>query len=261
MLKVRVIPVLLIQDGLLKKPIQFKNPRTVANPMTIIKVFEERHVDELILLDIGVTVEEDEIDPDLVRDIAEELTVPFAFGGGIDSVERMTEIIQAGAEKIVINSAAVENPDLINEGVKKFGSQCIVVSIDALLAGKEYKVVIKSGSNETELDAIEWAIEAEKRGAGEILINSILKEGMLSGYDLELIKKISESVSVPVIASGGASSLQDFVDVVTKSKASAVAAGSIFHYTKHTPDMIKGILKDNGLPVRTYPAIDYSYDY
>ena len=135
MLKVRVMPILLLQDGLLKKPVQFKNPRTVANPIAIVRVFEERQVDELILLDIGLTVDQDEIDPQLVRDIAEELTVPFAFGGGVNSVETMRDIVQAGAEKVVINTAAVEHPELVSEGAAKFGSQCIVVSIDVMKSG------------------------------------------------------------------------------------------------------------------------------
>ena len=261
MLKVRVIPILLLQDGLLKKPIQFKNPRTVANPITIVRVFEERQVDELILLDIGKTVDQDEIDPQLIRDIAEELSVPFAFGGGVNSVEAMTEIIQAGAEKIVINTSAVESPELISQGAKIFGSQCIVVSIDALKLNDNYEVFIKSGSSETGLDPIDWAKEAEERGAGEILINSISHEGMLEGYDLDLIKSVSDSVSIPVIAAGGASCLEDFVKVIQTGGASAVGAGSIYHYTKHTPNMIKGILKENGIQVRTYDDVDYSYDY
>lgn len=261
MLKVRVIPILLLQDGLLKKPVQFKNPRTVANPISIVRVFEERQVDELILLDIGLTVDQDEIDPQLVRDIAEELSVPFAFGGGISSIEAMTEIIQAGAEKIVLNTAAVENPDLITDGAKKFGSQCIVVSIDALKTNDKYNVHTKSGSLATGLDPVLWAKELESRGAGEILINSISHEGMLNGYDLELIHSISESVSIPVIAAGGASCLEDFVNVVKKGGVSAVGAGSIFHYTKHTPNMIKGVLNNNNIPVRIYDDVDYDYSF
>ena len=261
MLKVRVIPILLLQDGLLKKPVQFKNPRTVASPITIVRVFEERQVDELILLDIGLTIDQDEIDPQLVRDIAEELTVPFAFGGGVNSLERMTDIIQAGAEKIVLNTAAVDNPELITEGAKSFGSQCIVVSIDALKTNNKYYVYIKSGSQATKIDPVSWAKEVESRGAGEILINSISHEGMLNGYDLELIQSISESVSLPVIAAGGASCLKDFVDAVKYGEASAVGAGSIYHYTKYTPNMIEGVLRDNGINVRTYIDVDYSYDY
>ncbi len=261
MLKVRVIPILLVQDGLLKKPVQFRNPRTVANPLSVVRVFEERQVDELILLDIGRTVDHDEIDPELIREIAEELFVPFAYGGGIRSIESMRDIVQAGAEKVVLNTAAVETPNLISRGATRFGSQCIVVSIDAKLTGSSYEVYIRSGCEPTGLDAVEFAKRAEELGAGEILINSIPHEGMLQGYNLDLIAKISRAVSIPVIAAGGASSLQDFVSAVNEGGASAVAAGSIFHYTKITPNMVKGALHGAGIPVRMYDNVDYSYQW
>jgi cyclase len=258
MLKVRVIPILIIQDGLLKKPIQFKNPRTVANPISIARVFEERQVDELILLDKGLTLDKEDVDPYLVEDIAEELFVPFAYGGGIRSVEDMKQIIQAGAEKIVINTAAVEVKGLIEAGANKFGSQCIVVSIDALQ--KEdgtYEVYTRSGSNPTGLDPVNWAIKVEGYGAGEILINSISHEGMMKGYDIKLIKAVSEAVSIPVIAAGGVGVLNDFVEVVQECKVSAVSAGSIYLYTKYTPNMAKGVMNKAGIPVRMYPHEDY----
>jgi imidazole glycerol-phosphate synthase subunit HisF len=258
MLKVRVIPILIIQDGLLKKPVQFKNPRTVANPISIARVFEERQVDELILLDKGLTLDQEDVDPYLVEDIAEELFVPFAYGGGIRSIEAMKKIIQAGAEKVAINTAAVEVPGLISVGAKKFGSQCIVVSIDALkLDDGSYEVYTRSGSNPTGLDPVSWAIEVEKQGAGEILINSISHEGMMKGYDIELIKAVSESVSIPVIAAGGVGELNDFIEVVQKCKVSAVSAGSIYLYTKYTPNMAKGVMQKAGIPVRMYPHEDY----
>lgn len=259
MLKVRVIPLLLVQDGLLKKPVQFRNPRTVANPISIVRVFEERQVDELILLDIGRTVDHEETDPELVREIAEELFVPFAYGGGLQSIEAMREIVQAGAEKVVINTAAVESPDLISQGAATFGSQCIVVSIDAMKLGNSYEVYIRSGREPTGLDAVEFARRVEELGAGEILINSISHDGMLQGYNLDLIKRISSAVSIPVIAAGGAAKLDDFVDAVKLGGASAVAAGSIFHYTKITPNMVKGALHHAGVPVRMYGDVDYSY--
>lgn len=257
MLKVRVIPILIIQDGLLKKPVQFKKPRTVANPLSIARVFESRQVDELVLLDRGRTLDEEDADPYIVREIAEELYVPFAFGGGIRSVDSMKEIIQAGAEKIVINTAAVEMPELVIEGARKFGSQCIVVSIDALKKDDSYEVYIRSGSQPTGIDAVEWAKKVESLGAGEILINSISHEGMMEGYDLDLIKKVSDAVNIPVIAAGGVGKVDDFVDAVVKGHASAVAAGSIYHYTKYTPNMVKGVLSKAGVPVRMYPDEDY----
>jgi len=257
MLKTRVIPLLIIQDGLLKKPVQFKNPRTIANPISIVRVFEERQVDELILLDRGLTIEKDEADPELIRQIAEELFVPFAFGGGIRDIETMKKIIQAGAEKVVINTAAVERPELIQEGAERFGSQCIVVSIDAYKHDWGYEVFTMSGSKPTGIRADEWAIKAEKLGAGEILINSITHDGMMKGYDIELIRMISGSVKIPVIAAGGVGRLDDFVKAVKEGHASAVAAASIYHYTKFTPNMVKGVLKKAGIPVRMYPDENY----
>lgn len=257
MLKVRVIPILIIQDGLLKKPVQFRNPRTIANPTSIVRVFENRQVDELILLDRGLTIDEEDVDPSMVREIAEELYVPFAFGGGVRSVEAMKTIIQAGAEKVVINTAAVETPTLVTEGAKKFGSQCVVVSIDALRQNGSYEVYIRSGSEPTGLDAIEWAKRVEKLGAGEILLNSVLHEGMMCGYDIDLIRAVSDSVKIPIIAAGGAGKLDDFVKVVHDGRASAVAAGSIYHYTRYTPNMVKGMLSRAGIPVRLYPDENY----
>ena len=259
MLKIRVLPILIIQDGLLKKPVQFKNPRTIANPISIVRVFEEREVDELILLDRGKTLDEEDIDPYLVQDIAEELYVPFAFGGGISNVNSMQEIIQAGAEKVVINSFAVKNQDLIRDGANKFGSQCIVVSIDALKhQNGTYEVYINSGSEPTGLDPIEWAKKVENLGAGEILINSILYDGVMNGFDIKLIRSITEAVNIPVIAAGGAGKLDDFPPVIIEGGASAVSAASIYHYTKYTPNMVKGVLDSAGIPVRMYPDVDYS---
>jgi len=258
MLKTRVMVCLIVQDGLLKKPVQFKNPRTVANPISIVRVFEERQVDELILLDRGLTVDEEDVDPDLAREIAEELYVPFAFGGGIRSVEAMRQIIQAGAEKVVINTAAVEMPRLITQGANKFGRQCIVVSIDALRKDDgSYEVFVRSGSEPVGLDPVSWAKKVEELGAGEILLNSISHEGMMQGYDIELIRSVSDAVTIPVIATGGAGKLTDIVDAVLEGHASAVAAGSLYHYTKYTPNMVKGILHKAGIPVRMYPDEDY----
>ena len=246
---------------MLKKPVQFKNPRTVANPLSIVRVFEERLVDELILLDIGITVDDDEVDPELIKDISKELYVPFAYGGGVQSVESMRDIIQAGAEKVVLNTAAVELPELISDGSAKFGAQCIVVSIDAMHNGRFYEAYIKSGTEKTGIDAVLLAKEAERLGAGEILINSIQHEGMLQGYDLDLIQNVVNTVSIPVIAAGGASCLSDFVDAVKIGGASAVAAGSIYLYTKTTPNMVKGALFNAGVPVRMYSDIDYKFNW
>jgi cyclase len=251
MIKTRVIPLLLLKDGLLKKPVNFKNPRTVANPISIVRVFEARQVDELILLDIGSGPQHRNVNPDIVRMVSEELTVPFACGGGINSVDQMAALISAGAEKIVINSAAVEDPDLIKRAASRYGRQCIVVSIDALKRDDgSYEVYIRNGSEKTGLEVVAWAREAEMRGAGEILINAIACDGTMEGYDLELIRAVSDAVDIPVIAAGGAGKPEDFPPAVLTGHASAVAAGSIYHYTKTTPDMVKQAMRSEGIPVR-----------
>jgi len=262
MLKTRVIPLLLIQDGLLKKPVQFKNPRTVSDPISVVRVFEERQVDELILLDIGQTVDDDDdIDPYLIERIAEELYVPFAYGGGIRNVEEIRTIVQAGAEKVIINTAAVETPELISKGAEQFGSQCISVSIDALFNGSFYEVYTRSGTNATGIEVVNYSKSLVERGAGEILINSIEHDGMLGGYNIQLINAVTKAVSIPVIAAGGAATPQHFVDAVEMGGASAVAAGSIFHYSRITPNMIKGALVNAGIAVRKYENVDYRVNW
>jgi len=251
MIKTRVIPVLLVQDGMLKKRIKFKEARTIATPVTIARVFESRRSDELILLDIGRTVDHEDIDPYLISQIAEELYMPFAYGGGIDSISKMHEVIKNGAEKVVINSAAVLRPDLIFEGAKKFGSQCIIVSIDAKKNELgQYEVFINSGEVATGLNPVEWAKTAEIKGAGEILINSIECEGTMTGYDLKLVKMITDAVSTPVIAMGGVGALEHVPPAILEANASAVAIGSLFHYTHITPDMVKETLIKAGIPAR-----------
>ena len=261
MLKYRVIPILLIKDGLLKKPVQFKNPRTVASPITITKVFEQRQVDELILLNINNSNFDSEETKFLVKDIAEELSVPFAFGGSIRSLEHIKEIITAGAEKVVLNTYAIKNPDIITKAKNLFGSQCIIISIDVMETKSGYEVFSECGSKATGLCPIKWAKDVEKLGAGEILINSINHDGMMQGYNMKLIKKVAKAVSIPVIAAGGARNLDDFISAIKNCGASAVAAGSIFHYTKFTPNMIKGALIEAGIPVRVYHDIDYRFEY
>jgi imidazole glycerol-phosphate synthase subunit HisF len=261
MLKVRVLPTLLLQDGLLKKPIRFKNARTVANPLSVARVFEQRHVDELVLLDIGRTVDDDDLDPELVYAIAEELYVPFAYGGGVRTVEEIRDITQAGAEKVVINTAAVEVPGLIEAAAGRFGSQCILVSVDARHNGEFYEVYTRSGQQSTGLEVLEFAKRLEARGAGEILLNSIEHDGVMEGFNLELLKRVTKEVGLPVIAAGGAGELSHFVSAVLEGNASAVTAGSVYLYTKLTPNMVKGALDSAGIPVRMYPDIDYTFHW
>lgn len=251
MIKTRVIPLLLVKDGLLKKPVRFRNPRTVANPIAIARVFEARQVDELVLLDIGCADGRTNVNPDIVRMITEELTVPFACGGGIRSVETMRSLISAGAEKVVINTAAIESPELISEGAARFGRQCIVVSIDAMPEGHgAYEVCIRNGSEPAGVDPVTWAKDAERQGAGEILLNCIDRDGVMEGYDTQLIRMVTDAVDIPVVAAGGAGRLEHFAPAILEGHAAAVAAGSIFHYTRVTPNMVKEALAAAGIPVR-----------
>lgn len=252
MIKTRVIPLLLLKDGMLKKPLRFtERPRTVANPITIVRVFESRQVDELILLDIGCAADKINVNPDIVRMICEELTVPFTCGGGVRSVETMSTLIAAGAEKVVINTGAVETPDLIANGAAKFGRQCIVVSIDAKQTdNREYEVYINNGSTPTGLEPTAWAQEAQRHGAGEILINAIDRDGTMDGYDTELIRSVADAVDIPVIAAGGAAEPADCARAVLDGHASAVAAGSLYHFRRTTPDMVKDALAVEDIPVR-----------
>jgi cyclase len=251
MLKTRVIPVLLIKDGLLNKPVQFRRPRTVADPIAITRVFEERQVDELVLLDIGSSAYDEAVHEAIVLDIADELSVPFAVGGGIRDLETVKHLIRAGAEKVVLNTGAVKTPELVRESSNLFGSQCVVVAIDAMKRDDgTYEVFIDNGKTPTGLVPNQWAREAQSLGAGEILITSILQDGTMTGYDTTLIKSVSTAVTIPVIGCGGAGKVEDFVDAVTIGGADAVAAGSIFHFRRITPNMVKEAMRAAGIPVR-----------
>ena len=261
MLKKRVIPLLLIEDGLIKKPIGFANPRTIANPISVVRVFEERQVDELILLDISKTIDQEETDLMIVKKLSEELFVPFSYGGGVNSVSTMVKIVKAGAEKIVLNTAAVENPSVIREGSKILGSQCIIVSIDVKFNGDFYEVFTHSGQKETGINILDHIKKMEDFGAGELLINSIEHDGVMKGFNNQLFSSIKNKLKLPVIAAGGASSLKDFINIAKEDHISAVAAGSIYHYTKITPNMVKGALHNEGIPVRLCIDTDYSFNY
>lgn len=251
MLKTRVIPILLVKDGGLNKPVQFRRPRTVASPISIVRVFEERKVDELILLDIGCSGYEEPVNADFVRMMAEELTVPLAVGGGIKNLETMRQLIAAGAEKVVVNTAAVETPELVTAAARLFGRQAVVVSIDAKTnAEGGYEVLTRNGTHPTGLDPVAWAKEAERLGAGEILICSIDRDGTMQGFDLGLLGAVARAVDIPVIGAGGAGSLEDFVAAVKTARVSAVAAGSIYHFRHITPLMVKRKMQEAGIPVR-----------
>jgi len=225
----RVIPVLLLKNTGLVKTIQFKDPKYIGDSLNAVKIFNEKEVDELIFLDILATVEKKKPNIELLKDIAEECFMPLSYGGGIKEIDQIKSILKVGIEKVIINSQAVEKKGFIEEAVKLYGSSTICVSIDVKknFWGK-YEIFTHGGKKNTKLDPIIFAIEMDKAGAGELMINSIDRDGSQKGYDLELISSITNKVRMPVIACGGASSLSDFSEGIYKGGASAVAAGSFF---------------------------------
>ncbi len=250
MLKNRIIPTLLWKNFGLVKGKGFDSWRRVGPVLPAIKVYNSREVDELILVDIEASINALTPDHESIFDFSEECFVPLTVGGGITNEVEIQKLLLAGADKITLNSAAYSNPDLIDNSAKKYGSQCIVISIDAKLVDGKYVCMSHSGTKVQDVDIIEWAQEVVTRGAGEILITSIDNDGTMNGYDLSLIDKIVRSVEVPVIASGGAGSYEDMRIAISEHGVSAVAAASIFHFTEQTPLEAKKYLYKNGISVR-----------
>ena len=246
----RIIPCLDVLAGKVVKGIQFKNLRLAGDPPKLARLYEEQGADEIVFLDIGASPENRRILIDVVRRTARELSIPLAVGGGIRSIKDMEEVLCSGADKISVNTAAVKNPSIISEGAEIFGSQCVVVAIDAKRRDGWWEVYICGGREPTGLDAVEWAKKVERLGAGEILLTSMDKDGTTSGYDLELTRAVSESVNIPVIASGGAGEPRHIYEVLTIGKADAALAASIFHYGVYTVRSIKEYLRSRGVPVR-----------
>jgi imidazole glycerol-phosphate synthase subunit HisF len=232
MKRIRVIPVLLIQDGGLVKSIRFKDHKYVGDPINAVKIFNEKEVDEIVILDISATTEKKAPNILAIKEIASEAFMPLGYGGGITKLDEIKELITAGVEKVVLNTSAFENPKLVSEGAAYVGSQSIVVSIDVKknLWGK-YKVFVKNGSKNTDMDPVEYAKKMQMAGAGELFLNSIERDGTFGGYDTELIKSVAKAVDIPVVAIGGAAEIEDFAKAV-QSGASAVSAGSMFVFQR-----------------------------
>lgn len=250
MLKTRIIPTLLWKDIGLVKGVGFDSWRRIGTVLPAIKVYNTRQVDEMIVVDIMAGRENRDPDYAGINDFSAECFVPLTVGGGIRTVDHIKHVLRAGADKIAINSSAYETPNLISEGAMKFGSQCIVASIDAKVnADGNYECYTHGGTRSTGKDPVEWAKELETLGAGEILITSIDRDGTMLGYDLDLVRKIATTVNIPVIASGGAGNYGHMYDALNAG-ATAIAAASIFHFTEQTPMEAKGFLKEKGIPVR-----------
>ncbi len=250
MLAKRIIPCLDVDKGRVVKGVKFLNLRDAGDPVEVAKRYEEEGADELVFLDITASAEGREIMLDVVKRVAETVFMPFTVGGGIRSVEDMRALLEAGADKVSINTSAVKNPQLVYEGAVRFGSQCIVVAIDAKRKGSSWEVYINGGRTPTGLDVVEWARKVESLGAGEILLTSMDRDGTKEGYDVQLCRAVSEAVSIPVIASGGAGAKEHFYEVFTEGGADAGLAASLFHFRELSIPELKRYLKERGIPVR-----------
>lgn len=247
----RIIPCLDVKNGRVVKGVNFVNLRDAGDPVECAIEYDKKGADELVLLDITATNEDRGTMIDIVSRVANSIFIPFTVGGGIRTTEDFKELLRAGADKISVNSAAVRNPDLINEAAYKFGSQCVVCAIDAKRREQGgWEVYLNGGRLPTGIDAVTWAQEAVSRGAGEILLTSMDCDGKKTGYDLELTRAVSERVGVPVIASGGAGALEHFYDALTVGKADAVLAASLFHFNEIPIETLKAYLSEKGIPVR-----------
>lgn len=251
MLTRRIIPCLDVHAGRVVKGVNFVNLKDAGDPVEVAKAYNAEGADELVFLDITASAHERNIMLDVVSKTAEQVFIPLTVGGGIRSVEDFRRILKCGADKISINSSAIKDPDLIGDAAKKFGSQCVVCAIDAKRTNQgKFEVFLNGGRVNTGIDAIWWAQEAVRRGAGEILLTSMDTDGTKAGYDLELTSLVTGSVNVPVIASGGAGNLVHFSDVIKKSNASAVLAASLFHYKELKISELKEYLHGQGIAVR-----------
>ena len=251
MLKKRIIPCLDVKDGHVVKGINFLKLKKIGDPVEQAKIYQDQGADELCFLDISATNENRNIIIDIVRKTAEKCFMPLTVGGGIRNLDDIRNLLKAGADKISLNSFAVNNPDLVKEAAKKFGTQCIVVAIDVkkMVNGK-YGVFTHGGKKETDLEALSWAKKVENYGAGEILLTSMDRDGTGNGFDIEITKEIADNISIPVVASGGVGSLQHLVDGVKMGNASGVLAASIFHYGKFSIQEAKKFMKKSGVEVR-----------
>jgi len=251
MLTKRIIPCLDVRDGRVVKGKKFKDVQDVEDPVSLAKFYKNEMADELVFYDITASNEKRDIFLNVVEKTAEQINIPFTIGGGIRSVEDFNKVLKAGADKVSVNTAAVLRPNLIREAALKFGSQCVMLSMDVKwISNGKWTIHINGGRLDTGIDALKWAKEGVALGAGEICLNAIDSDGVKEGYSLELTRLVSESVNVPVIASGGAGKKEDFLEVFEEGKADAALAASVFHYKEIKIDELKEYLENNGVPMR-----------
>ena len=247
----RIIPCLDVKDGRVVKGTNFVGLRDAGDPVELASIYDRELADELIFLDITASSDERNTMVEMVEQTASQIFIPFTVGGGIRTVEDIRKMLKAGADKVSLNTAAIKNPSLIAEGAKRYGSQCIVLAVDARQTGVDkWEVYINGGRTPTGLDVLDWVKQATDLGAGEILLTSMDNDGVKDGYDIPLTRAVSEAVNVPVIASGGAGALEHFYDVLTLGKADAVLAASVFHFGQFTVGQVKEYLKSRGVEVR-----------
>jgi cyclase len=252
MLTRRIIPCLDVKDNRVVKGVNFLNLRDAGDPVELGARYSDTGADELVFLDITATIRSRKTIVELVEKVAENVFIPFTVGGGIQSVEQMDELLRSGAEKVSVNTAAVENPSLLAEASQRFGNQCVVLAIDARRSKERsghWQVCVKAGSEPTNIDVIEWAVKAEKLGAGEILLTSMDADGTKAGYDNKLNKAVTDAVNIPVIASGGAGTLEHLYDAIVVGGADAVLMASITHFGNYTITQMKEYLRDRGIPM------------
>lgn len=250
MLATRIIPCLDIEEGRVVKGIKFKGIKNVGSPVEYARLYNEQEADELVFLDIGASYKSRAIMVEVVREVSSQVFIPLTVGGGIRNIEDMRWVLLAGADKVAVCTAALKDPSILSEGAHQFGSQCIVLSIDAKKENGSWIAYTHGGRFSSGMDVLEWAKQGERLGAGELLLNSIDADGTRKGYDIELTRKVSETVNIPVIASGGAGTLAHMLDVIVKGKADAVLLASLLHYKKFTVSQIKNYLMKQGVCVR-----------
>lgn len=253
MLTKRIIPCLDVKDNRVVKGVNFLNLRDAGDPVELGAKYSSEGADELVFLDITATIRKNKTIVDLVERVAQNVFIPFTVGGGVTTADEIDILLRSGAEKVSINTAAVKRPEVLSESAERFGSQCVVLAIDAkrdVNDPSHWLVHLKGGTQPTDIDAVEWAIKAEKLGAGEILLTSMDADGTKAGYDIELTRTIAEAVNIPVIASGGAGSMETFKEALIDGKADAVLAASVFHYGEYTIKETKEYLASQNIPVR-----------